>query len=150
MSGNKSKDKKFIAMPQYPGGNAALRRFIDENLKYPEEALEKQIEGTVYVSFTVSNEGNVEDIRATKGIGYGCDEEAIRIISLLRYEAARNRGLKVRSTMKTKINFRLPYVPAPVLNYTITSGKETKKPAEKPTGVSSYGYTITFENPEQG
>jgi TonB family protein len=150
MSGNKSKDKKFIAMPQYPGGNAALRRFIDENLKYPEEAIEKQIEGTVYVSFTVSNEGNVEDIRATKGIGFGCDEEAIRVISLLRYEAARNRGLKVRSTMKTRINFRLPYAPAPVLNYTITSKTATKKPAEKTTGTNSYGYSITFESPEQG
>ncbi len=149
MSGNKSKDKKFIAMPQYPGGNAALRRFIDENLKYPEEAIEKQIEGTVYVSFTVSNEGNVEDIRATKGIGFGCDEEAIRVISLLRYEAARNRGLKVRSTMKTRINFRLPYAPAPVLNYTITPKTAIKKPAEKTTGSNSYGYTITFENPAE-
>lgn len=150
MSGNRNKDKKFIALPQYPGGNAALRKFIDENLKYPNEALEKQIEGTVYLSYTVSNDGNVEDIRATKGIGHGCDEEAIRVISLLRYEVARNRGLKVRSTMKTRINFRLPHAPAPVLNYSITSGKGTKKPAAKPTGVSSYGYTITFGNPEQG
>jgi TonB family protein len=150
MSGNKSKDKKFIAMPQYPGGNAALRKFIDENLKYPEEAIKKQIEGTVYVSFTVSNEGKVEDVRVTKGVGFGCDEEAIRIISLLRYDAARNRGLKVRSTMKTRINFRLPFAPAPVLNYTIIPEKEINKPVEKPTGSNLYGYTITFEKPEQG
>lgn len=146
MPSKKNKEKKFINTPQYPGGNPAMRKFIQENLKYPDEALEKQIEGTVYLSYTVTNVGLVEDIKIIKGIGFGCDSEAVRIISLLKYEAPHNRGMKVRSTMKTRINFRLPMAPAPVLNYELKTETPKQKPAVKTTGSNVYGYTITFGN----
>ncbi len=144
MTKKSRKDKNFIKMPQYPGGNDALRKFIDSQLRYPDQALEKMIEGQVHVVYTVTNEGHVEDIGIVSGIGYGCDEEAIRLISLLKYSAAANHGMKVRSSMRTRINFRLPQAPAPVLNYSVTAAPEKQKPAEKPAGGQVYGYTISF------
>ena len=147
MSTKKSREKKFILTPEYPGGSDALRKFIGSNLKYPDEALEKQIEGMVYLSYTVTDQAKIEDVRVIKGLGYGCDEEAIRLITLLKYGAAKNRGMRVRSTMKTKINFRLPQAPAPVLNYTLTQDTAKQKPAVKTAGSEVYGYTLTFNNP---
>lgn len=144
MSRKNKKEKDFITLPQYPGGQQALQKFIAENLRYPGEALEKQIEGTVHVVYTVNNEGMIEDVAVSKGIGFGCDEEAVRIIHMLRYEPAHNRGMRVRSSMRTRINFRLPAAPAPVLNYQISQKKEKQKPAVKPAGELQYGYTITF------
>jgi len=135
-------EKKFIAMPEFPGGNAALKTFIDREVKYPAQALEHKIEGLVHLSYTVSNEGKVEDIVVTRGIGYGCDEEAVRVISQIRYQPAHNRGMKVRSTMKTRIRFKLPDLQAPsgiVYNY-ITTHKG--KQAPKDAGKVVFNYTI--------
>jgi TonB family protein len=146
MAKKSRKDKNFIKMPQYPGGNDALRKFIDSQLRYPDLAIERMIEGPVHVTYTVSNEGKVEDIEVVSGIGHGCDEEAIRVISLLKYAPADNHNLKVRSNMRTRINFRLPQAPAPVLNYTVVPEKEKQKPAEKPAGGNVYGYTISLGN----
>ena len=146
MSAKKKKERKFINTPEYPGGSQAMREFIGSNLKYPDEALEKQIEGVVYLSYLVDNDAKIEDIKIIKGLGFGCDEEAIRVISLLKYGAPKNRGMRVRSTMKTKIHFRLPQAPAPVLNYTLTQDKDKQKPAVKTAGGNVYGYTLTFDN----
>lgn len=132
-------------MPQYPGGSEALRKFIDSQIRYPEKALESKAEGQVHVTYSVSNEGKVEDIEVVNGIGYGCDEEAIRVISLLKYGPADNHGVKVRTSMRTRINFRLPGSPAvaaPTIQYSVTPVKE--KPAQEKAGQQSYSYTITF------
>ncbi len=147
MPAKHNKERKFIHTPEYPGGADAMRKFIGSNLKYPDEALEKQIEGTVYLSYTVTNGGKIEDIRVIKGIGFGCDEEAIRLISLLKYGMPHNRGMKVRSTMKTKIHFKLPQAPGPVLNYSFTQEKPKQKPTAKTAGNNVYGYTLTFNPP---
>ena len=146
MSAKKSKEKKFIQKPQYPGGSEAMGKEISKNLKYPEEAIEKQIEGTVYLSYVVNNMGDIEDIKVINGIGHGCDEEAMRLISLLKYDRPRNRGMKVRTTMRTRINFRLPQAPVPVYNYLVTQDKGKQKPAVKTAGSNVYGYTLTFNN----
>ncbi len=148
MSGKKSKEKKFINTPQYPGGNKMLRKFIDTSLKYPEEALKHKVEGVVHVNYTVTDTGKVEDIKVTHGIGYGCDEEAIRVISMLKYESAFNRGVRVRSSLRTRINFRLPVNQPVELKYSISSETKTKIPADKSTGNVVYGYTLTFNKPE--
>lgn len=149
MAEKKKKDKKFVAAPEYPGGNAAFKKFISEELRYPEEALKNQVEGVVHVSYTVANDGTVEEVVVNKGIGYGCDEEAVRVISLLKYEPAHNRGFKVRSTLRTRIFFRLPAAPLPVITYSVVKEKDNKKPAGKPAGNSGYGYTITIGKPEE-
>lgn len=80
-----------------------------------------------------------------RGIGYGCDEEAMRVIGLLRFKKVKNRGMRVKVTTKTNINFKLP---AATLNYTMAPKKESKEPQNTPQPPESkpvtYEYTIRF------
>lgn len=66
--------------PQFPGGQEAFARFIRKNLNYPGRAAELGIGGRVYVSFIVEKDGKVTDVALVRGIGYGCDEEALRVL----------------------------------------------------------------------
>jgi len=70
-------------MPQFPGGLNALRVFFDSRIDYPQMAREHEVEGKVYLQFVVSATGKLSDFRVVKGIGYGCDEEALRIARLM-------------------------------------------------------------------
>ena len=65
--------------PEYPGGQKALGKYLGFNLKYPVAARENNIEGKVYISFIVEKNGQLSDLKITKGIGGGCDEEALRV-----------------------------------------------------------------------
>lgn len=67
--------------PKFPGGNEALVSYLSENLTYPKEAARKGIQGRVYISFIVNKEGKVTEATILKGIGYGCDEEALRVVN---------------------------------------------------------------------
>lgn len=69
--------------PTYPQGDIELAKFIKLNLKYPKEALEKEIEGKVWCKFFIEIDGTITDIKVVKSLGYGCDEEALRIIKLM-------------------------------------------------------------------
>ena len=69
----------FERAASYPGGKVAFSEYIINNLNYPQDARKEGIEGTVYVKFTVSEVGEVLDIEIAKGIGYGCDEEVVRV-----------------------------------------------------------------------
>jgi TonB family protein len=121
-----------------------MHAFIAASLVYPPEALQNRIEGEVHVGYTVNNDGHVEDIHVINGLGYGCDQEAIRLISLLKYAAADNYGMKVRSSLRTRVKFRLPVQDSITLSYSVAGAKNKEKPAEKPAGGNSYGYTISF------
>lgn len=74
------KKKTFIKKPHIDGGKEYLNKFIKENLKYPEQALENKIEGSVIIKYNVSDRGEVFDVAVEHGIGYGCDEEAVRLV----------------------------------------------------------------------
>jgi protein TonB len=79
-------NKIFIAveqMPEFPGGQAALMKFISKHLRYPRSAVEKGITGLVYVTFVIDPAGKVTQIEVLKGIDPACDEEAVRVISKL-------------------------------------------------------------------
>ena len=67
-------------MPQYTGGDEARIKYLSESIKYPADALKKGIEGTVYVSFIVEADGSVTNVNILRGIGGGCDEEALRVV----------------------------------------------------------------------
>ena len=76
-------DKPFIIveqMPQFPGGEREMMKFIKSNLKYPATAVENGIFGTVTVNFVVGRDGRITNIKVIRGIGAGCDEEAVRIL----------------------------------------------------------------------
>lgn len=102
-----NKKKKFIKTPYYPGGTKAMAKFIDQNLNYPTEAKENYIEGIVQMKIQINENGNVEDAKILKGIGYGCDEEALRIAKLLKYSSARQKGVHVKITTKLSIKFTI-------------------------------------------
>lgn len=139
----KKQTKKFLKRPEYPGGKSAFKEYIRNNLIYPKEALEKGIGGVVYLSARIDDNGNVDDINIEKGIGYGCDEEAVRLIGNLRYGAVRNRGVRVKSRHRFRIEFRLPK-PKKTLKYTYKHApKQTPEQTDKP---KTYSYSIKVKN----
>ena len=144
------KDKKFLKLPSYPGGNREFIRFVAENIRYPDQALKDGVEGTVYLEYTVDNVGTVANEVVIHGIGYGCDEEALRLVRLLKYDPVKNRGVRMKSKMKTRIRFELPesVKPKPSINVTyVTALAEKKIKPEQPSKPSrpSYNYTITLK-----
>jgi TonB family protein len=145
MENHHHKKKKFLKLPSYPGGNEAFRKFISDNLVYPPAALQNRIEGSVLLSYVVNDRGEVSDAKVLNGLGYGCDEEALRLIGLLHYGKVNNRGLRVRSEMKTSIRFTLPAKVDQVIYSYISSPPAAEKPAEQsPSPV--YGYTIKLNS----
>lgn len=92
----------------YKGGEQAFYRYIANNLKYPEVARRMGVEGRVYVSFVVEKDGSLSNVKAIKGIGAGCDEEAVRIIKKSpTWYAAKQRGNPVRSQVIIPLIFNL-------------------------------------------
>ncbi len=141
------REKKFINLPKYPGGKPGFQEFIRKNLRYPPEAIENKIEGAVHVTYRVDGLGNVIEAEVTHGLGYGCDEEALRVIRLLKYEKAKNRGLRVTASMKTRINFKLPEAIPVQFEYEVKPVPKPKSPvppAKPVSGNQSYDYTIEF------
>ena len=66
--------------PEFIGGKKELQRYIDANLSYPTKAKSAKKEGIVYISFTVNENGKIENSKVVRSIGYGCDEEALRLV----------------------------------------------------------------------
>lgn len=96
------------SMPEFPGGDVARMQFLHDNIKYPQIARESGIQGTVYVTFVVEKDGRVTDIRVLRGIGGGCDEEAIRVIKAMpRWAPGKQRGKPVRVQFNMPIKFTL-------------------------------------------
>ncbi len=94
--------------PSFPGGEAARKRFLGENLKYPQMAKESGIQGKVYVTFVVEPNGSVTNIKVLRGIGGGCDEEAVRVTKLMpKWIAGKQRGKPVRVQFNMPIKFTL-------------------------------------------
>ena len=140
-----SKSKKFLKLPHYIGGKKGFGEFLKANLRYPAEALKAGVEGIVLVEYEVDDNGFVHNPKIIKGIGYGCDEEAIRLVSMMKYEKVKNRGLRVKSSAKTKINFKLPKKNS--ISYTVKSSKKTENKSTKPElpkKPQTFTYTIKF------
>lgn len=96
------------SMPSFPGGDAARMKFLQDNIKYPQMARESGIQGTVYVTFVVETDGSVTDVRVLRGIGGGCDEEAIRVIKEMpKWNPGMQRGKPVRVQFNMPIKFTL-------------------------------------------
>ncbi len=94
--------------PQFPGGEEARQKFLEDNLRYPQMAREAGIQGTVFVTFVVETDGSVTDVQILRGIGGGCDQEAVRVVQMMpRWEPGRQRGQPVRVQFNMPIRFRL-------------------------------------------
>ncbi len=94
--------------PDFPGGDAERIKFLKDNIKYPQMARESGIDGTVYVSFVVSRTGKISNIKVMRGIGGGCDEEAIRVIkSMPEWKPGKQNGQPVPVQFNMPIKFTL-------------------------------------------
>ena len=95
-------------MPSFRGGEQKLFEFIGKNVVYPKEAIEAGVEGRVFVEFYIEKDGTVCDAKVLRGIGYGCDEEALRVIGLMpKWSPGKQRGKAVRVRYTLPINFKL-------------------------------------------
>jgi protein TonB len=90
------------------GGLPAFYQDIGGRIKYPAQARRMRIEGKVFVEFVVNKDGSIQDVKVVKGIGAGCDEEAVRVIETSpSWTPARQRGKPVRQRMILPITFKL-------------------------------------------
>ncbi|GJM33831.1 MAG: hypothetical protein DHS20C18_28320 [Saprospiraceae bacterium] len=142
--GKEKKEKHFIQKPIYEGGIAAMKTFIREHLKYPQEALAKKIEGTVRVEYTINYKGVVTDAKVIAGISQACDQEAIRVVKLFLFKVPKIRKLKVVFHKTINIHFKLPKVKPQKkqqIQYTIIA----KPPAKKDDKPASSGYNYSID-----
>ena len=95
-------------MPQFPGGEAKLMEYVAKNIKYPQIARETGIQGRVFVGFVVEPDGSISNVKLLRGIGGGCDEEAMRVIkSLPKWKPGKQRGKAVRVSYQIPVFFKL-------------------------------------------
>ena len=95
-------------MPEFPGGDLGLMKYIQKNVKYPPIAKEYNITGKVYISFVVDKSGSVTDVKVVRGVDKNLDAEAVRVIkSLPKYKPGKQRGKAVKVMFTVPINFTL-------------------------------------------
>jgi TonB family protein len=105
--------------PEFPGGTSAMYKFLGQNIKYPEAASRANVSGRVFLSFVVTQTGDIQDIMVLKGIGFGCDAEAIRVLkSFPKWEPGKQDGVPVN------VRYNLP------INFQLEDGSPVKSPAE--------------------
>lgn len=128
-----SRDNKFIRKPIYPGGAKAYKAFIASNLIYPEEAKKNKINGQVRLKYAINYKGDVTEVKVLNSLGYGCDEEAIRIVKLLKFDVPKGpRKVRVLFHRTVRINFKL------------TVSKKEKKPISKPKPKQSASVSYSY------
>ncbi len=95
-------------MPEFPGGELGLRKYIATHVKYPNIARENGIEGKVYVRFCVTSKGTVEKVSIARGVDPILDKEALRVVKALpKWKPGEQRGKKVNVWYTVPINFQL-------------------------------------------
>ncbi|MEL6133100.1 MAG: energy transducer TonB, partial [Bacteroidota bacterium] len=94
-------------LPSFPGGEPALYRFLSSHIRYPEDALRQKVEGKVFVRFVIREDGSITDLQIRKGIGFGCDEEALRVIRMMpRWIPGELGGQRVPVFSSLAVNFK--------------------------------------------
>lgn len=94
--------------PAYPGGETAMFQFLGKNIRYPTAAANAGVQGKVFVSFIITETGTVQNVTVAQGIGFGCDEEAVRVIkNFPAWTPGEQNGHKVNVKLTLPINFML-------------------------------------------
>ena len=95
-------------MPEFPNGQEALMLYIAKQVKYPPEAKKAGAQGRVFIGFIVEPDGSLSDFKVLRGIGHGCDEEALRVVkSMPKWKPGMQRGKAVRVQYLVPVNFKL-------------------------------------------
>ena len=92
---------------EFEGGMDAFVKFLQENIKYPAPALRANVTGKVFTQFIVNTDGSISDVSVLKSVGFGCDEEAMRVIKLAKWTPGKQSGRVVRSRFTVPISFEL-------------------------------------------
>ncbi len=133
------KDLSPLQGAYYEGGKKAMDEHVQKHLRYPEAALAKKIEGSVHLFLDINNKGEVTNVKVVSGIGSGCDEEATRVVKLMKFHVEKVRNMHVLYHQKIQIHFKLPkqsIAPAPTM------------PVPDATSAVSYNYVITPAKPK--
>ena len=94
--------------PEFPGGDAAFGKYLGNKIRYPAIAKENNVQGKVFLNFTVEKDGSLTDIKVVRGIGSGCDDEAVRVLkSSPRWKPGIQNGRAVRVSYTIPISFTL-------------------------------------------
>lgn len=95
-------------MPQFGNGDADILNYLAKNIRYPREAIELGISGIVYLKFVVDKKGNVADVQVLRGIGGGCDEEAVRKVQAMpKWKPGQQMGKPVNVYFNLPVHFNL-------------------------------------------
>lgn len=103
-----NKSEVIDQMPSFPGGQSAMKSWINSNLRYPASAEEKGIQGTVVCSFIVERDGSITNIQVEQGVDPSLNKEAVRVLKAMpRWTPGKNNGSTVRVKYTTSISFKL-------------------------------------------
>lgn len=92
--------------PQFPGGEEALFKFLQNNIKYPIRALDAGVGGSVYVTFVVNKNGEITNVEMQQGVGWGLDEEAMRVVNAMpKWSPGKQRGIPVNVRYNLPIKY---------------------------------------------
>jgi TonB family protein len=132
--------------PQYPGGDLARVNFLQSNLVYPEAAKELGVRGKVFITFVVETNGSITNVKVIRGLGAGCDEEAVRLIKAMPgWIPGSQRGVPVRVQFNLPVEFRLDEekIKSRISNYQDTTGsiKQSKELKEQLENMNYYYLT---------
>ncbi len=95
-------------MPQFPGGDAELMKYLSSNIKYPQAALENNIEGRVIVQFVVDKNGSVSGVQVLRGLDRLCDQEAVRVVeSMPQWIPGKHNGIAVAVYYRVPVTFKI-------------------------------------------
>lgn len=122
---------KMEIPPEFPGGNQERIKFLNENIKYPKEAMIAGITGKVIVSFLVKEDGSLTDVKIEKGIGGKCDQEAIRIVQLMpNWNPAMQNGQPIETRLEMPIQFNHIDMSSPVPKTNISKMEIYDEPSD--------------------
>ena len=114
--------------PEFPGGTVALLSLIQQNIKYPEEAKEQEIQGRVIVQFTIEKDGSVTDVKVVKSVHPLVDEQVVRAISAMpAWKPGMHEGKPVRVSYSVPFRFRLQAPPKDIILVQYAKGQNGKK-----------------------
>ena len=121
--------------------------YVKKELRYPKEALQNKIEGRVSVQYTVDYKGKVIEARVISGLGFGCDEEALRIVRSLPFKIPDHGKVKSKYSRKLHIHFRLPGSKAKI--DTVKKLNNLPSPPQPVSGGYQVQYQITPSVPKK-
>lgn len=94
--------------PEFPGGQSEMYKYLSKNMRYPSQASRANVSGKVFLTFVVNTDGSIQDVSVLKGLGFGCDEEAMRVVKAMpKWKPGKQSGRSVRVKFNLPISFQL-------------------------------------------